>query len=62
VLSRTHNLSVQFCTAQHPNTPVEVLTELLRDSSNVVAASAAANPNLPAHILAMWQLTRTGPT
>jgi len=32
---------------------------MLRDPDRPVQQTAAANPALPAYVLAMWQLTRT---
>jgi hypothetical protein len=50
--------SIRRAVAGNRSCPVEVLTELLRDTDTGVAATAAANPGLPRRILSMWQLTR----
>lgn len=38
--------------ARNPNTPVDVLTELAKDSHWAVRVSVACNPNTPAEVLA----------
>jgi len=45
--------------AAHPNTPVAVLEQMLRDTDPTVIRAAANNPSLPQAVLAMWQLARS---
>ena len=42
---------VRRSAAGNPNTPVEVLTELAKDSNWGVRRSAAGNPNTPVEVL-----------
>jgi hypothetical protein len=50
-------LDLRLKLAGNPNTPPETLLQLLQDTSEQVQQTAAGNPALPRHTLAMWQLT-----
>lgn len=43
---------VRVSVARNPNTPLEVLIELAKDSHWAVRVSVACNPNTPAEVLA----------
>lgn len=45
------DIEVRITAARNPNTPVDVLTELAKDSEWYVRYYAARNPNTPADIL-----------
>jgi hypothetical protein len=55
-LSGDPDLDVRAAVAEHPSCPLSALERLLRDESSAVQHAAAANPSVPRHILAMWQL------
>ena len=42
---------VRCFVAENPNTPIDVLTELAKDSDYIVRRNAAENPNTPADVL-----------
>lgn len=45
------NCDVRRYAAGNPNTPVDVLTELAKDSDYIVRCFVARNPNTPAGVL-----------
>jgi hypothetical protein len=51
------DVTVERTVAAHPNCPPDILVELIYSDQELVQLEAAANPGLPQHVLAMWQLT-----
>ena len=46
------DIEVRITAARNPNTPVDVLAELAKDSDCDVRITVARNPNTPAEVLA----------
>jgi len=57
--SQQEGISLRVIVAKNPSCPVTTLERLLGDPLPVVSGAAAANPNLPRHVLAMWQLAHS---
>jgi len=57
-LSRSGHAEDRRIAAANFHSPPEIIERLLSDLNSEIALTAAANPNLPRHVLAMWQLAR----